>query len=227
MPKFNNDPQIDETQISNENELIEFPDRIVVPQCKVCSSAYRDHVDLWLARGYSMASIQRSLLGAGVEVSIPSISRHRDNHLPMKIAAYREILENNLNTYQQAQAEGAIQMVSGSAFIDVVIAQGFENLLDGTLEIEAKDVIKAIEVKAGMDEKGFVDFQIRLSAQMDGLRQAMEEAFTPDQARAVLERAAEITEARMRGEEPPEGKEVVTMDEFTPELAETGDVPNE
>lgn len=215
MPKFHKeDPDLEGRQLIHENDIEKFPDRIVVPQCKICSSKYRDEVDLWLARGYSMASIQRTLQGGGLTVSLTSISRHKENHLPMQIAAYREILENNLIDYQQVQGEGAMRMVTGAAFIDILIAKGYESLVDGELTVEAKDIIKAIEVKAAMDEKGVVEFQAQVMAQIEALKIAMEEELGDDEARRVLARTQEILDQKAAGSYVPKSTVVVEEEDL-------------
>lgn len=224
MPKINKkkDEESLDFPMVHDDEVSSFPDRVVSPQCKVCTSDYRDQVDLWLARGYSMASIKRNFEQVGLDISITSIARHRDNHLPMKLSSYREILEKNIDDYARAQGEGAIRIISGAAFLDVVVNKGFERMLDGTLAIEAKDVIKAIEVKAGMEEKGLDQIKEAFFTQMNSMRYAMEEILSEDQARQVIDRGREIMELIQTGDyTPPQKGEIINLD---PKGIEEGEI---
>jgi hypothetical protein len=211
MVKINNKYEEEEDNLPANNTKPKTLERTRVPQCTVCNSEYRDQIEIWVARGYKISEIHKQLDQAGAGVSYRSILRHKENHMDLEKIAYRTIIEKNMEELSQEEAKNTIRLVTGQAFIDLLLQRGFDELVNGTMPVEAKDVIKAIEVKSTMDEKGVMEFQTRIMAQIDAIRIAMEEALSADQARTIIERAKVIAESKLQGKEPPKQLEEVVV----------------
>lgn len=167
---------------------------ITEPRCKVCMSAHRAEIEILVARGYSYNSIERQVSGLGGDLSAKSIERHSKRHMDIEQGAYRTIMERQAKELSEIEGEGAMRIVSGKAWLDIFIQKATDTLIAGEMEIEAKDVVKAIELRQAMEEQGFDLFQEQVMIQLKALIQAFKEMLAPEIARQIGERAKQIVE---------------------------------
>lgn len=187
--------------------------KITEPRCKVCMSVNRANIELLIARGYSYNSIERQMQGLGEEMSSKSIARHSERHMDIEQGAYRAVMERQVKELQEAESEGAIRIVSGKAWLDIFIQKATDVLIAGEMEIEAKDVVKAIELRTALEKEGLDLFQEEVMVQLRAIIKAFQEMLAPEIARQISERAKQIV-AEERGRELADSSEVVPEAEY-------------
>lgn len=174
--------------------------KITEPRCKVCMSKFRPDIEVLVARGYSYTSIEKQLEGLGEEITAKSISRHRERHMDIEQGAFRTIMERQAQELMEAESEGIIRIVSGKAWLDMFIQKATDVLIAGEMEIEAKDVVKAIELRSALEKEGIDIFQQQVMQQLQAIIQAMKDIIAPELARQIGERAKEIVEEQRRSD---------------------------
>jgi hypothetical protein len=112
--------------------------------------------------------------------------------MTMKNMAFRAIMEKQAKELGEAQAEGAIRIVSGKAWLDVFIQQATELLIAGEMEIEARDVVKAIELRDALEKEGIGIFQEQIMIELKAIIEAMKSIVGEEVARQIGIKAREI-----------------------------------
>jgi hypothetical protein len=167
---------------------------IYEPRCKVCTSQMRNEIELMVVRGYSLSEISRQVQAAGEDISYKSVERHRRNHMDMQRSAFRTIMEKQAQELGELEAQGAIRIVSGKAWLDVFIQQATDLLIAGEMEVEARDVVKAIELREALEKEGISIFQEQIMVELRAIIQAMKELIAPEIAREISLRAKELAQ---------------------------------
>jgi hypothetical protein len=170
---------------------------IYEPRCKVCTSSMRNEIELMVVRGYNLSEIARQVQAAGEDISSKSVERHRRNHMDMQRSAFRTIMEKQAKELGELEAQGAVRIVSGKAWLDIFVQQATDRLIAGEMEIEARDVVKAIELREALEEKGINIFQEQIMVELRAIIQAMKEVIGQELAREIGIRAKELA-AEMR-----------------------------
>lgn len=203
-----------------KNRKMDVPDRVITdrkvihePRCKVCTSEVRAEIDGWLVRGFSYLGLSKRLKAAGYDISDKSLERHAKRHLDIDKSAYRTIFDQNVKEMGEAQARGELRVVSGQAWLDMFIQQATDILIKGELEVEAKDVIKAIELREAFRRDGISIMEERFMLEVQAIAQAIKELLPPDKYIQIVHRAREISSRRTleleSGEEDIEEAEIV------------------
>lgn len=184
MPKFNK-PTKDDSK-----ELVKVPLTPINyrdPRCKVCSSDFSKAIDRMIALGTSYSEISRIF-----DISRSSIGRHAKNHLNYEEAAVREIIAKETEEAQADISEGINGAIARRAYIDVAVKKGFEALLDGSVQVEVKDVATLIQLKEKMDnEFGSAEID-EIRTQFNAFMQAIREIAPPEMWENILTRTKEI-----------------------------------
>jgi hypothetical protein len=198
MPKLPEQPEKDNGKkkekssrlpAAGENELFEV---VSSSRCKVCQSKWRPNVDMMLIRGFSVRKIAESLQNAGEDISYRSVQRHKESHLNLEKSAYRAIIDKHAEEYEKANAENEIRIISGKAYLDVFIQKGWDQLIYEDLNLDPKDILKAIELREELMNDGYSVLEEKMMIQVKSMVQAIREIVPPDLHAAVAARAKEI-----------------------------------
>ena len=163
------------------------------PKCHVCQLVdERATIDIMLARGFTVASIHRSLQEKGYDISYRSISRHKDRHLNLEAKALRNIIEQDQAEVFKAEQEGVARIISGKAFLDTFIARAQDKLMDPNFELDAKDGIKAVEVREALLAKKNSQMGEQYEEHMRAIAMAINEIVGQSTGAQILARAKEI-----------------------------------
>jgi hypothetical protein len=123
--------------------------------CPVCVSDYRAEVEQKIASGQHYASIAGDLPeDAGLAAKHLS-SHFRNNHMPMRQAAVRRIIEERQAELGKAIEDGVDQIADHVALARVVVQRSFQAIADGTLEPTVSDGIAAAKLlqATGVDDE--------------------------------------------------------------------------
>lgn len=179
---------------AGENELF---DVVSSSRCKVCQSKWRPNVDMMLIRGFSVRKIAESLQNAGEDISYRSVQRHKESHLNLEKSAYRAIIDKHAEEYEKANAENEIRIISGKAYLDVFIQKGWDQLIYEDLNLDPKDILKAIELREELMTDGYSVLEEKMMIQVKSMVQAIREIVPPDLHTAVATRAKEIAQGEI------------------------------
>ena len=200
MPKLPEQPEKDNGKkgektnrlpAAGENELF---DVVSSSRCKVCQSKWRPNVDMMLIRGFSVRKIAESLQNAGEDISYRSVQRHKESHLNLEKSAYRAIIDKHAEEYEKANAENEIRIISGKAYLDVFIQNVWDQLIYEDLNLDPKDILKAIELREELMTDGYSVLEEKMIIQVKSMVQAIREIVPPDLHTAVATRAKEIAQ---------------------------------
>ena len=203
MPKLPEQPEKDNGKkkeksnrlpAAGENDLFEV---VSSSRCKVCQSKWRPNVDMMLIRGFSVRKIAESLQNAGEDISYRSVQRHKESHLNLEKSAYRAIIDKHAEEYEKANAENEIRIISGKAYLDVFIQKGWDQLIYEDLNLDPKDVLKAIELREDLMSDGYSVLEEKMMIQVKSMVQAIQEIVPPDLHAAVAARAKEIAQGNI------------------------------
>jgi len=201
MPKLPEQPEKDNSKKKKEksnklpaagdNELFEV---VSSSRCKVCQSKWRPNVDMMLIRGFSVRKIAESLQNAGEDISYRSVQRHKESHLNLEKSAYRAIIDKHAEEYEKANAENEIRIISGKAYLDVFIQKGWDQLIYEDLNLDPKDILKAIELREELMSDGYSVLEEKMMIQVRSMVQAIREIVPPEYHSEVAARAKEIAQ---------------------------------
>lgn len=178
-------------QLAAEGKLDLTPE----PRCKVCRDvSIRNTVNKLIARGDTLTDIVDTLepvnrvLAEDQRISYDSLYRHRQRHFDTQSPAYaihRKILE------QRAKAAGAdleygigVQL-DYIAYLQSMMVKGYENLIDPSTEVAAKDGLNAAK-------------------ELDELRRKAEGQIDKAQVMAEMNRVIGVVKALLPKEKWPE-----------------------
>lgn len=124
------------------------PPIISEPRCHVCQSPYRDFIEQSLIKGHSYSRIARQVPADedGNQVDRRSISNHLKEHMDLQRAAIREELEEEARALQQNVEEGSQGAKTDRGILKVLVAKGFDDVLNGVSSVEPKDLIAIIKL---------------------------------------------------------------------------------
>lgn len=203
------------------------------PRCKCCNSIYRNEIDLMLARGFSYRAIEGYLKEIGEELSYKSVERHANSHLNIEYGHYRKLAEIHSKEIQEEIAKGSFKIVSGKAFLDLFIQKGWDALIGGSLEVEARDLIGAIKLREDIVKDGVDQLKEEMAKQLQAIIVAIKEIVPEELQPRIAARAQEIAKSDMMQQlEPPPHEitqygDIAEFEEFPPELEEGGEVEND
>ena len=201
MPKLPNQPEKDNRGSKKEktnrlpaagdNELFSV---VSSSRCKVCQSKWRPNVDMMLIRGFSVRKIAESLQRTGDDISYRSVQRHKESHLNLENSAYRAIIDKHAEEYEKANAENEIRIISGKAYLDVFIQKGWDQLIYEELDVDPKDILKAIELREELMSGGYSVLEEKMMLQVKSMIQAIRELVPAEFHSAVASRAKQIAQ---------------------------------
>jgi hypothetical protein len=162
MPQFSPKPdakaiarkvegQLEQVEGNKKKQKLEKP---FEPRCRVCTSPHRNLVDAMLAKGV----MNYSQIAAKVPdkdgklLDRRSISNHDKNHLGIQDEAIRRLLVAEAEVAQQDYEEGVKGALTRRGALEVLLAKGFDDIVSGRIDLEAKDMLAVITMLEKMDE---------------------------------------------------------------------------
>lgn len=124
------------------------PPRIVEPRCHVCQSDYRDFIEESLVKGHSYERIAKRVPPEedGKRIDRRSIANHFKEHMDLQRMAIREELEEEAKALQQNVEKGALGAKTDRGILKVLVAKGFDDVINGVSTVEPKDLIQIIKL---------------------------------------------------------------------------------
>lgn len=207
---------------------------ITVKQCKICSSPYRDEVDLLLARAFSYRKIEEYLKDLGQNISYKSVERHANSHLSLELGQFAKLAEQRTEEIQKAIAEQSFRNISNMAALDLIIYKFWDGLLYGRIALEAKDGLQAIKLREELEKSGMSAIEEEFGKQLNAIIIAIQEIVPEEMWPKIVTRAKDISKGNMFKQiEAPilEGPELIAEIEYAekrfkeehPELLEEDD----
>ena len=141
--------------------------------CKVCASPYRADVEIAIASGEHYTRIA-DRLPEDAELEAKHLSAHfRSNHMPLRQAAVRQIIDDRATELGKAIEEGANQIADHVALARVVVQRSFERIANGSLEPTVADGIAAAKI---LQQTGVNDEQVDKAVYVEAFIQYMQTA---------------------------------------------------
>lgn len=152
------------------------PDAPFEPRCDACTSPYRQFIDTMLIRGASYSSIAEQVPGVeGKRIDRRSVSNHAKKHLGFQETAIRALLEEESNMADQNFEEGVRGAITHRGVLEIMVRKAYDDIINGLVEVEPKDLISTIQVLQKMDERSESIAVDELRAQVSAFIQAIKE----------------------------------------------------
>lgn len=189
-------------------------------RCKVCREPQvRKIVDMLAASGYKMSEISRHVDAAhnayvdspSDRIAYASINRHIMRHLSVEDAAIKEILERRALEKEINLEEGVRNIVTPASFAETVVVKAQEKLVDGKLEITARDGLEAARTLTEFENAAASKVSVSEAfAQVEKIMAAVKAVCSPEQISQVV--------SVLRGERSV--MEISQLPQLTEELVE-------
>jgi hypothetical protein len=157
---------------------IEFTEgRIFEPRCGVCVHPYRDWIEMMLIRGSTYKGLQdRVPPNAGHKrLDRRSISNHHKNHMDLRDAALRAILEREAEIQGEDWEEGVTDAITKRGVLEIALRKGYEDILSGAVTVEPRDLIQITKVLADMDthqhQVGLDEIRVQMQMFIQAIRE--------------------------------------------------------
>lgn len=133
--------------------LIKPRNQISAPRCKVCQHPYRNIIDRMLVLGVSYNQVEAEFAQEGdTPVNRKNLSNHHKKHMSYEDRAIREVLEEEAKRVVENIDELKTTLVTSRGFMQTMLMKSYQQMLDGTLKTEARDVIQMINLMEKMNE---------------------------------------------------------------------------
>lgn len=175
------------------------------PRCRVCrDEEVRTLVNKLLAHGMTLRDINEVITPMNRKrpvrdrINLNNIREHRKRHFDVQApanAVYRAIVEKRAHELNVDYENGIGTAVTHLAYLDTMIAKGYQNLLQEDTVVTYRDGLDAAMKRNDLTRKdaGAVE-QARIMAEMDRVIAVVKEVCTPEQLA--------IMGARLNGEAP-------------------------
>jgi hypothetical protein len=115
------------------------------PRCKACQSPNRREIDRYLVMGMSAAEVARHFsVRDGENYTRKSFSNHKNNHLNLRDAAVRRLVEKRAEESGQDIEETSENLLTERAILEGMVHKGWEKLQDGEMEMGPGDLMAAL-----------------------------------------------------------------------------------
>lgn len=195
MPKFDKKKPGREVVLGGDALGDIFPlrtQKIIEPRCFVCQHKNRDQIDRLLAMKTPYAEIARLFSTDDKPLDQRSVSNHEKKHLQYENEAIRQIIEYEAGVAQENLEVGVKGAFLRRVALDVSIKKVFDGILSGEIEIEAKDVVKMIELRERLDQNTASAQIEQYEIQFNAFKTAIQEICTPDVQYDILNRTKEL-----------------------------------
>jgi hypothetical protein len=168
--------------------------RITEPRCHVCQHPYRDWIETMLIRGASYKGLQNRIppLEGHKVLDRRSFSNHHKNHMDLRDAALRAILEKEAELQGQNFEEGVEDAITKRGVLEVALRKGFEDIINNVTTVEPRDLIQITKVLGEMDSHQHQIGLDELRAQVQIFIQAIKDVCDSDMQNAIAARVKEL-----------------------------------
>ncbi len=195
MPRFDKKKPSRDVSVGGDYLNNAFPlktQKIVEPRCHVCQHKNRDQIDRLLAMKTPYAEIARLFSSEERKLDDRSVSNHEKKHLQYENEAIRQIIEHEAGIAQENLETGVKGAFLRRVALDVSIKKVFDGILSGEIEIEAKDVVKMIELRERLDSNSASAQIEQYELQFNAFKTAIQEICGPDIQFSILNRTKEL-----------------------------------
>lgn len=190
MPKFEQRPKKGERPRSSE-ALVAVTKSA---KCSVCQHDHREAIDRAIVSGTSYSEVARLF-----ELGRKAISNHAKEHLSFNDAALQKIIEREASIHGATVEEGVQGAMRRRVLLESYLAKAMQDLVDGEVEIEPKDVVQIVGLLDKLDHDS-ADPQIEeIQLQFNSILQAINELIPGDMKDKISQRAKEIAQAEGYG----------------------------
>jgi hypothetical protein len=165
------------------------PPAVVEPRCKVCKSQYRHWIESMIAAGESQTAIAKRLENLPEPVPRRSIGRHvREDHMDLADATIRRIIEQEAELEGRNIEDGVNNLLTKHSMLDVLARKGYQDVIDGNVTVEPRDLIQIIRVMAEMESQSAIGAVEEARLQVQMMAEAIRRAFPDAEDQAKVKR---------------------------------------
>ena len=153
--------------------------QISIPQCKVCQSPSRRHIDRFLVLGVPAAQVadQYSQID-DVTYSRKSMNNHKNKHLSLHDSAVRRLVEKRAEEAGMDVEEATESLLTARSVLETLVHKGHEGVVSGKTTVRPEDMMAALKHLKEADEEYYdvklqmikEDFSRELEAFIDAVR---------------------------------------------------------
>lgn len=210
-------PQFEKKEPKRREEVTTraaVPQKIVVAQCNVCKSPYRDAIDKMLAAGVGYTEISRSF---GFEIERRSIAGHAEKHMNCDEAVIRQIVEHEASQMSENIEDGVKGVLARKAFLQTALHKVHQAVINDEVAVEVRDAIGIIQQLDKMDSATSSAAVDEIRIQFNAFLQSMKELVDPKEWDQILARTREILEASdIKGIKPVDLPQLASPKEKSP-----------
>lgn len=172
------------------------PPEIYEPRCHVCTSPHRRYIETLLIKGANYVWISQNVPGQDEsKIDRRSVSNHAKNHMGYDDAATRAILEAEAEQIAQNYEEGVKGAITHRGVLEVAARKAFEDIVNGVVSVEPRDLIAIINTIEKMDEQTEMVAVNQLRAQVNAFVEAIRAETDPDTWERIHQRFRNIMRA--------------------------------
>lgn len=165
------------------------PDRIYESRCDTCNHPFRDWLEMMLIKGMPYKTLGDRV---SPQVDRRSLSNHFRNHMDLQDTAFRAILEQEAKLQGQNFEEGIQDAITKRGVLEIALRKGYEDIVNGTTTVEARDLIQIAKVLGDMDSHQYEVGLDELRAQVSIFLQAIRDVCDQETQNAIGTRVAEL-----------------------------------
>jgi hypothetical protein len=165
------------------------PARIYEPRCNVCNHAFRDWVEVMLVKGMPYKTLADRV---NPPLERRSLSNHHKKHMDLQDMAFRAMLEREAKLQGMDVEEGIEDILTKRGVLEVMLRKGYEDVLNGIVTVEPRDLIQLTKVLADMDTQQHSVGLDELRAQVQIFIQAIKDVCPPEIQDAIGKRVKQL-----------------------------------
>ena len=167
--------------------------KIVEPKCHVCQHPLRDVIDRLIMVKEPYTEVARLFSTDERKLDRRSIARHEKEHLNYEDEGLRRLIEYEAGLAEEGLEEGIQGAFLRRVSLDVAIKKVFDGVIDGSIPVESRDIVKMIELRERLDKDSSSTALEQYQTTHIAFREAVKEVCSPDQHYQILE----ITKQRL------------------------------
>lgn len=167
---------------SNDGDEKSIFEQINEPKCLVCKHPNRERIDYMLAMRVPYKDLEN-------EFGVPyrSFSNHAKKHLRYEDESIKRIIEYEASIAGENLEHGVRGAFLRRSTLDIGIKKIFDGITSGEIPLEAKDVVKMIEVREKLDANSASAQVEQYELQFNAFKEAVEEICSPKEMISILD----------------------------------------
>jgi hypothetical protein len=177
------------------------------PRCKTCQHPNRELIDRLLAIKTPHVEIERLCSTEENKLDYRSIGNHELRHLKYEDEAIRQIIEHEAGLAQENLETGVKGAFLRRTSLDVAIKKLFDGIISGDIQVEAKDMVKMIELREKLDTNSAQAAVEHYQTQFNAFTEAIREVCPPEIQHQILLKMRQILDIPQNARpalQPPE-----------------------